>query len=120
MATWWTRAQRCALQTRVRDLKYCREALRVASLGSDGVVKLWDPDLTCLQSVSAFSHGTRANTTIQSRMKSHVILANPEQQTPYDTISLPLRVDPSKTFALSLQHKLGARHEPSVHICCLT
>ncbi len=43
------------LQTKVRDVKYCRDILKLASLGADGTVKLWDPNLSPVQSVS-FAH----------------------------------------------------------------
>lgn len=41
------------MQTKVRDVKYCRETLKLATLGTDGTLNLWDPNLTCLLSVSA-------------------------------------------------------------------
>ena len=43
------------LQTKVRDVKYCRDTLKLASLSADGFVKLWDPNLCLVQSVSAFA-----------------------------------------------------------------
>ena len=47
------------MQTKVRDVKYCRDILRLASLSADGTVKLWDPNLTCLQSVSSAQKGSK-------------------------------------------------------------
>ena len=40
------------LQTKVRDVKFCRDTLKLASLSADGFVKLWDPNLSLVQSVS--------------------------------------------------------------------
>ncbi|KAL0027315.1 hypothetical protein WJX77_012210 [Trebouxia sp. C0004] len=38
-------------RTKVRDVKYCRDILKLASLGADGTVKLWDPNLSPVQSM---------------------------------------------------------------------
>lgn len=40
-----------ALQHKVRDVKYSRDIHKLASLGADGTVKLWDPTLNIVNSV---------------------------------------------------------------------
>lgn len=64
------------MQTKVRDVKYCRETLKLATLGTDGILKLWDPNLTSLQSVTA-SHGPHHMTPMQCH---HVLLNGTHKQ----------------------------------------
>lgn len=39
------------VQAKVRDVKYCGDILKLASLGADGTVKHWDPKWSLIQSV---------------------------------------------------------------------
>ena len=39
------------VQHKVRDVKYNRDVHKLASLGADGTLKLWDPNLNIISSV---------------------------------------------------------------------
>lgn len=40
------------VQHKVRDVKYNRDVHKLASLGADGTLKLWDPNLNIISSVN--------------------------------------------------------------------
>ena len=42
----------CAVQGRVRDVKWSDDLGRIASLDADGTVRLWDAELELVQEVS--------------------------------------------------------------------
>lgn len=68
------------VQTKVRDVKYCRDTLRLATLGTDGVIKFWDPNLSILQTVSA---SQVAQTTPFYLLHCHHNLLQPSTQQQY-------------------------------------
>ena len=41
------------VQHKVRDVKYNRNVHKLASLGADGTLKLWDPNLNIISSVNS-------------------------------------------------------------------
>lgn len=43
------------VQQKVRDVKYNRDIHKLASLGADGTVKLWDPCLSLVNSVRSYT-----------------------------------------------------------------
>ncbi|KAL3151622.1 hypothetical protein ABBQ38_012613 [Trebouxia sp. C0009 RCD-2024] len=86
-------------KTKVRDVKYCRETLKLATLGTDGILNLWDPNLTHLQSVHLPQTREVVCMGITQDMvavgsQSHVTLLDPRLSQP--TIKVVNSVDPGQ------------------------
>ncbi|DBA89572.1 TPA: hypothetical protein ACH3X2_004473 [Trebouxia sp. C0005] len=86
-------------RTKVRDVKYCRDILKLASLGADGTVKLWDPNLSPVHSMKLLHDKELVCMAMTANLvavgsQSHVSLLDPRIAQP--TIRALDSIDPGQ------------------------